>query len=187
MSEKEGIREELMTMASFVLKYLLPSCSDTVTDCSTNVQSIAYLAQHQLLEQIPSLKNDIVFSEVLNMETVQKVNAWIGTKGTRTPLHFDTYDNLFVQLVGAKYIRLYEKKETPKLYVIRGDDSSSYAKQGNMSAVDCENEDFVRHPLAEYADFTEVVLFPGDILYIPAKTWHYVRSLSTSVSVNFWW
>ena len=33
----------------------------------------------------------------------------------------------------------------------------------------------------------KVVLREGDGLYIPAAFWHYVRSLSPCISVNFWW
>ena len=33
----------------------------------------------------------------------------------------------------------------------------------------------------------EVVLREGQGLVIPAKHWHYVRSLTPSFSVNFWW
>ncbi|KAF9630585.1 Transcription factor jumonji/aspartyl beta-hydroxylase [Lasiodiplodia theobromae] len=33
----------------------------------------------------------------------------------------------------------------------------------------------------------EAVLGPGDALYVPKGWWHYVRSLSPSFSVSFWW
>ena len=33
----------------------------------------------------------------------------------------------------------------------------------------------------------ECILEPGDMLYIPAKWWHHVRSIDTSASVNVWW
>lgn len=26
---------------------------------------------------------------------------------------------------------------------------------------------------------------PGEFIYIPARTWHYVRGLTTSISLNF--
>lgn len=108
----------------------------------------------------------------------------MGTGGTRTPLHYDSYDNLLVQLVGAKYVRIYGKEETGKLYVSK---VGTYGSQGNMSAVDCERENFEQHPLARDAKFQEVLLLPGDALFIPSRAWHYVRSLSSSVSVNYWW
>jgi hypothetical protein len=31
------------------------------------------------------------------------------------------------------------------------------------------------------------ILGPGEMLYIPRHTWHYVRSLSVSFSASFWW
>lgn len=42
------------------------------------------------------------------------------------------------------------------------------------------------HPDFSEAPFVEAILGPGDMLFIPKKWWHYVRSLTTSISVNFW-
>jgi ribosomal protein L16 Arg81 hydroxylase len=39
-----------------------------------------------------------------------------------------------------------------------------------MSEVNCEQEDWEQHPLASQATYTEVLLVPGDCLYIPAPT-----------------
>ena len=36
------------------------------------------------------------------------------------------------------------------------------------------------------APLSRVVLGPDDMLYIPRGTWHYVRALTPSFSVNFW-
>lgn len=36
-------------------------------------------------------------------------------------------------------------------------------------------------------EYWECVLEPGDTLVIPIGWWHYVRSLSVSFSVSFWW
>lgn len=35
--------------------------------------------------------------------------------------------------------------------------------------------------------FQDVLLRPGQMLYIPPKWWHFVKSASVSFSVSFWW
>jgi lysine-specific demethylase 8 len=184
-SMSSGMKEELTSFRTFVSTYLSLSAKkncwsleDATMGTSTN---IAYLAQHPLLDQIQALYDDVETKPCGLQPT--NVNVWIGTGGTRTPLHFDSYDNLLIQLVGAKYVRLYGITETPKLYVSK---DKSYGLQGNISEVDCEMEDFKKHPLAENCPYTEVLLLPGDCLFIPSRHWHYVRSLSTSISVNYW-
>ena len=180
-----GMKEAVVPFRRFVANYLSPSaekdCWSLDDATAESNQHIAYLAQHPLLNQIPALWPDLERNPCKVNPT--DVNIGMGTGGTRTPLHYDTYDNLLVQLVGAKYVRLYSKSSSPKLYVSK---NQSYGGQGNMSDLDCEREDFKEHPLAKDCGYTEVVLFPGDCLFIPSREWHYVRSLSSSVSVNFW-
>ena len=57
--------------------------------------------------------------------------------------------------------------------------------QGNISRVDVERPDLERFPLFAKATHMDVVLGPGEFIYIPARCWHYVRALTTSVSLNF--
>jgi lysine-specific demethylase 8 len=186
MLSKDGMVEKMMNVRSFVSDYLAPSSTHPIWSLEDAVSlPSAYLAQHAVLDQIPKLLQDVEAAPSLcGSQGPTKINVWMGTGGTRTPLHYDSYDNLLVQIVGAKYVRIYGKEETPKLYVTK---KGAYALQGNMSAVDCEREDFDLHPLARDAAYQEVLLMPGDCLFIPSRVWHYVRSLSTSVSVNYWW
>lgn len=44
-----------------------------------------------------------------------------------------------------------------------------------------------KHPGLKTLPFRECVLEPGQMLYIPPRHWHYVRSLDVSFSVTFWW
>jgi lysine-specific demethylase 8 len=53
--------------------------------------------------------------------------------------------------------------------------------------VECEEPDLEKFPKFAEAPYLECLLKPGDMLYIPPKHWHYVRSLSVSFSVSFWW
>ncbi|KAL3918168.1 MAG: hypothetical protein SGILL_004366 [Bacillariaceae sp.] len=144
----------------------------SLQDATSDTAQTAYLAQHPLLDQIPSLFLDVEDDPCGVNPT--NVNVWMGTGGTRTPLHFDSYDNLLVQIVGAKYVRLYAREHTPKLYVST---NKSYGLQGNMSDLDCEMEDFTKHPLAKDCPYEEVLLLPGDCLFIPSQHWHYRKLL----------
>jgi lysine-specific demethylase 8 len=56
-----------------------------------------------------------------------------------------------------------------------------------ISLVAVEAPDFQLFPLFARAKYAETVLGPGDMLFIPKGTWHHVRSLTTSFSINFWW
>jgi len=64
---------------------------------------VAYLAQHMLFDQIPSLQSDFEIPEYTECGGLEGVNAWLGTSGTVTPLHCDSYDNFLTQVVGFKY------------------------------------------------------------------------------------
>ena len=58
--------------------------------------------------------------------------------------------------------------------------------QGNVSAVDVEQPDLQRFPKFANARCAEVVVGPGEGLFIPAGCWHHVRSLTPAFSVSFW-
>ena len=79
------------------------------------------------------------------------MNIWFGTDGTVTPLHFDSYDNFLMQVIGFKYVRLYDKSETKYLYC---DDTSIEYAQGNMTNVSVEYPDEESHPKFFAANYT---------------------------------
>lgn len=53
--------------------------------------------------------------------------------------------------------------------------------------VDLDDIDEVEFPKISDLEFVDCILEEGEMLYIPPKWWHYVRSLTTSFSVSFWW
>lgn len=166
---------------------------------------IGYLAQHDLFSQIPSLRNDISipdycftdppkYSEpmVSGEQATPRLeepllNAWFGPAGTVSPLHTDPYYNILCQVFGKKYVRLYSPDQTDKLYP-RGVEGG--VNMSNTSELDVEgnSDEMMRvYPLFQQAKYVETVLEEGQCLFIPVGWWHYVRSLSVSFSVSFWW
>ncbi|KAL6757318.1 hypothetical protein V8C86DRAFT_1697997 [Haematococcus lacustris] len=115
---------------------------------------------------------------------VQAVNAWFGPAGTVTPLHTDPHHNLLCQVVGRKYVRLYHPNLTPALYPF----TEGITTNSSQVELDAPAEETAAlFPLFPSAPFLDCLLLPGQMLYIPPGWWHYVKSLTTSFSVSFWW
>ncbi|KAI8961619.1 Clavaminate synthase-like protein [Daldinia sp. FL1419] len=191
------------------------SAGDTISTLSRG-SPIAYLAQHPLFTQLPVLRNDILIPDYcyttppphpadpsIDQPELDEplLNAWFGPPGTITPLHTDPYHNILTQVVGRKYVRLYSPSNTNRMQA-RGKENG--VEMGNTSLMDVgivegwdaipdeEEEEEERLSEEDLANFREVpfldcILEPGDALYIPIGWWHYVRGLSISFSVSFWW
>lgn len=168
--------QRLITVNEFIDKYIALKVDD---------EPVGYLAQHQLFDQIPELKEDIRIPDYCCLgdedEDNITINAWFGPPGTVSPLHQDPQHNFLAQVLGSKYVRLYSPSDSAKLY------PHESPLLHNTSQVEVENPDAVRFPAFLAAPYRECVLRPGDTLFIPAQHWHYVRSLELSFSVSFWW
>ncbi|XP_042300210.1 bifunctional peptidase and arginyl-hydroxylase JMJD5-like, partial [Sceloporus undulatus] len=171
----EDWSQTLMTIGEFISQYI-----DNEFPNHTG-----YLAQHQLFDQIPELKDDIGVPDYCCLgegdEDDITVNAWFGPAGTISPLHHDPQQNFLVQVMGRKYIRLYSRQQSDWLYPHEG------TLLHNTSQVNVEDPDFEKFPMFKAAIFQECILSPGQVLFIPIGHWHYIRALDTSFSVSFWW
>ncbi|KAG8638256.1 hypothetical protein MANES_14G013900v8 [Manihot esculenta] len=166
-------KQELITFSQFLERIQSNSSSDVPT----------YLAQHPLFDQINELRNDICIPDYcfVGGGELRSVNAWFGPAGTVTPLHRDPHHNILAQVVGKKYIRLYPASLSGELHPY------SETMLCNSSQVDLDNIDEREFSNACDLEFMDCILEEGEMMYIPPKWWHYVRSLTTSFSVSFWW
>ncbi|EAW07279.1 putative JmjC domain protein [Aspergillus clavatus NRRL 1] len=167
----EGWGQRIMEFGKFVDRYLWRGetgrSDGSAGDSDEDAGQTGYMAQHDLLSQIPALRKDICIPDYCYIEPpgpepgtpvyVKKqrereeklaamnahsapaigheaqtegkannergtlgdedsllgvpsdpiINTWIGPSWTISPLHHDPYHNILVQVVGAKYIRLY--------------------------------------------------------------------------------
>jgi hypothetical protein len=103
---------------------------------------------------------------------------WIGAANSFTPLHHDLTNNLIGQVVGRKRVKLVPASEVGRLY----------NDQGVYSAIkDLEDPslDPVRFGRLEGARIYDIILEPGDLLFVPLAWWHQVRALEFSVTVTY--
>lgn len=107
---------------------------------------------------------------------------WIGPAGSFTPLHHDLTNNLLLQIQGRKRLLLVAPSETPRLY----NDHHVYSRIRDLA----EPGLVERFPAVEGLNVHQVILGPGEALFIPLGWWHQVTALDFSVTLthtNFRW
>ena len=122
-------------------------------------------------------------SELLTLNPKHSsINAWIGPPHVIAHCHYDGYHNFYVQLYGTKKFTLFSPSQWPGLYPYPFLHPSHAQAQVNLSDVG-QLELF---PLAGKTRALEVILQPGDLLYMPPLWFHHVESMELSISVNVW-
>ena len=92
-------------------------------------------------------------------------SMWIGPAGTRTPPHWDPHNVLLVQVEGSKRIRLAPRVRADQAHLLDG-----Y---------------YLSVPLEEASDRVfEVLLEPGESLFVPAAWFHEVIALEPSITLS---
>lgn len=109
---------------------------------------------------------------------------WIGSKGSHTDCHWDTYGyNLVAQIYGRKQWLLYPPNAALIPVRLPYEESTVYSRF-NIYCLSEEEKDC----LLDIPDKPKLItLEPGDVLFVPNGWWHYVESLDQiNVSVNMW-
>lgn len=140
-----------------------------------------YLSQFNILNLQSELNDYINFPKFYSSEMLKVVNIWIGPKGTKSKLHYDSDHNLFVQIHGTKKITLISPKYSENCCPTNVTWFDGYSK------IDVENPNLENCPGFKDVEMVQFIIEPGDMLYIPKLWWHDIRSLENSISVNLWW
>jgi hypothetical protein len=100
---------------------------------------------------------------------------WFGPAGTVTPLHHDTLMLFHTQVVGRKRWRFISPLEWARLY-----------NHNNVfSPIDIDRPDLHRYPMFRDVTVLEVVVEPGDTVFLPLGWWHQVTALDVSLSFSY--
>jgi len=101
---------------------------------------------------------------------------WMSRGNTTSSLHFDTHENLLLQLDGEKEVYLWHPNETANFYM------DFHAKFG-LSPINMDRVDLERFPSLANATTYYARLKPGDAVYIPDGWWHVIKSHYRNVAV----
>lgn len=92
----ENWSQQLVNFKDFVVNNL-GLCSPT--DTPSQHDAPVYLAQYELFDQIPELRADIFVPDYIGTTDLNpRIKAWLGPKGTISPLHTDPSHNLLCQV-----------------------------------------------------------------------------------------
>ena len=106
----------------------------------------------------------------------------IGEHGNITPCHYDEQQNLFTQVQGRKRCVLFSPNAFRTLYTYPVGHPADRQSQVNLYSPDS-----ALHPMFQHCAGYEIVLHPGDVLYIPNMWFHHFENLTTPcTSINFW-
>lgn len=135
-----------------------------------------YLVSNNRALELPALApllDDLTPPADIFEPTVRPGHAslWFGPAGTRTPLHHDTTNILVCQLYGRKRLTLVSPLSAA---LVQGADGY-YAAEGTLDRL---SEEPSAPPVLE------VVLSPGEALFLPAGFWHEVTALEPSIHVS---
>lgn len=99
---------------------------------------------------------------------------WLGPRGTLTPWHHDLTNNLLVQVMGRKRVRM----APPWAFDRMRNSHHCFSDWGN-EALPAGQGDAATPPVLE------TVIAPGEAIFLPVGWWHQVEALDLSASMSF--
>lgn len=146
--------------------------------------SMKYARFNPLLDSYPELQqqlNQSWLDQVRDTEIKKHHALFIGNTGTKTNIHNAGNDNIFVQIRGKKRWYLWDQRA---YYIINPRVNRAPAK---ASALDPSADNTESCPAFQHLPRYEVLLEPGDIIFVPAYLWHHVENLSPSIGIGNRW
>mmetsp|Transcript_25085 Transcript_25085/g.52456 ORF Transcript_25085/g.52456 Transcript_25085/m.52456 type:complete len:787 (+) Transcript_25085:28-2388(+) len=108
--------------------------------------------------------------------------VWLGQKGIVMPMHYDATDNIYVMAWGRKRAIIGEPGQLDAFYRYPNGHPLVGSSQVNLTEPDLD-----RYPQFKDARLREVIVGPGDVLYLPAWWWHqFEQPFEDTAALNLW-
>jgi lysine-specific demethylase 8 len=138
-----------------------------------------YLAQWDIIRQFPELRNDLRLARMWRFRRNYPF-IWIGPANTITGLHTDYPDNWFCQFRGEKEFVLFTRDDDRFL-----SPSPKYDFGAVLSSIDVMHlADTPEGSLLSRAHGIYARVRPGDAMFVPKNTWHFVTALEPAISLS---
>ncbi|KNH09561.1 leucine carboxyl methyltransferase [Perkinsela sp. CCAP 1560/4] len=185
IKEKCITRKDVIYRMDFIQKnfvYQTQSFAELIQDCfqqniATYFRSIARNDKTcDFWKNFPHIAKDFCLPDIFRKTVLDEKRYWqsclrVSSENVQLWTHYDIMDNVLCQIVGSKKVLLYP----PNAYTdLRMRDSVS-------RILDPENDPVLRK------NALEIVLQPGDVLFIPALWFHSITALSPSIGINIFW
>jgi len=135
-----------------------------------------------LVDDNPELKNDLDMAWFNGFRSPfalrEFTQFFLAPASTFTPVHCAHESNAFLQVYGQKRWLLWPARYQPLMQPAA--DGRPYFHTSFLPAPRSQER-----TLGSYAPAWEVVLDPGDVLYIPPFVWHYVENLTDTIALAY--
>lgn len=160
--------------------------SDLFFDCVEGNSCSDSFKGHYYFGPVPdNLKSDVTPDSFLYRSeedlSAARQYVWISSPGMITHGHFDQDYNLFTQILGTKRFTFWSPSQHESLYMF-----PRIHPLWHKSRINFRDPDVKKFPAFSHTSALQVTVGPGDLLFIPPYTWHYVETLSPSVSLSTW-
>lgn len=120
------------------------------------------------------LWDDLAPIDLLDAKGARDGFFWLGPRGTLTPWHHDLTNNLLMQVIGRKRVRM----APPWAFARMRNSRHCFSDWGNEPLPAGEG-DGVTPPVLE------AIVGPGEGIFLPVGWWHQVEALDLSASMSF--
>jgi ribosomal protein L16 Arg81 hydroxylase len=141
----------------------------------------AYYLRTNVEAAFEPLRRDFEVPEYCLRSLGMKICFWMGARGNTSDIHFDMNHNISAQIRGRRRVALFAPEDSANLYPF------PHPVRWHHSQVHLEDYDEVRFPKFRRAKRYDLVMEPGEMLFIPRGWWHRFEALEPSMALSFFW